>query len=111
MGVGMKKIIRYIIIILALCGVVFSLYKIINWKQDVDDNRETQTEINEYVQVEPENDKFDINFDELSKKNSDTVGYIFVPNTNINYVVVKNLCCSIIQIVIPFTIIFMDNSV
>ena len=85
----MKKIIRYIIIVIALCGIVFSLYKILNWKKDVDDNRETQTEINEYVQVEPEKDEFNINFEELSKKNEDTIAYIYVPNTNINYVVVK----------------------
>ncbi len=85
----MKKIIRYIIIVIALCGVIFSLYKIINWKKDVDENRETQSELNEYVQVEPEKNEYNINFEELLKKNEDTVAYIYVPNTNINYVVVK----------------------
>lgn len=85
----MKKIIRYIVMLVALCGLIFSLYKIINWKKDVDDNKDTQEKIQEYVQVEPEKDEFKIDFDELSKRNSDTIAYVYVPNTNINYVVVK----------------------
>ena len=85
----MKKVIRFIILVLAVCGLCFSLIKIINWKKDVDDNKDTQEQIQEYVQIEPEKDEFNINFDELTKRNSDTIAYVYVPNTNINYVVVK----------------------
>lgn len=85
----MKKIIRFLIMTIAVIGFVFSLIKIINWKKDVDDNKDTQEEIQEFIQVEPEKDEFKIDFEELSKRNSDTIAYVYVPNTNINYVVVK----------------------
>ena len=114
-----KKItnILYIIIILILvCALGFSVYKIINWDKDnknikkqeeqikqitdikeVDETDNKNIEIIKQDEIAKENPYWDfiktplisVNFDELKKKNPDTVGWIKVDNTNINYPVVK----------------------
>ena len=107
------KILVFICLIILLIIFITSSYKIISWYIDnkninkqitliskkteikeVSDNEKTET-------VNPPEDKFDpywdyikiplisVNFDTLLKDNSDTVGWINVSNTNINYPVVK----------------------
>lgn len=82
-----SKIIRIIISLICLCLVIVSSYKIINWYQDTNKSKEIKEEINKYV--EKKDTEYKIDFKELQKKNSDTVAYLKVNNTNINYVVVK----------------------
>ena len=72
---------------ICLFGLIYSLINIINWKKDVAINSKTQKSIEKYIEID-EQDEIEINFDELRKINSDTVGYLEVPNTNIKYVTI-----------------------
>lgn len=82
-----KKIIIIILSLIFVVGIVFSLYKIINWKINVDENKGIQKELNKEVKVVA--DDYKIDFKMLKEKNPDTIAYIRVNNTNIDYVVVK----------------------
>ena len=78
-----------IFIIICLIGLIYSLVNIINWKKDVDDNKDILEEIKENIITNEENDLIKIDFKSLKEKNSDTIAYIKVNGTNIDYVVVK----------------------
>ena len=83
-----------IIIFGILCFVVaiYSTYKIIMWKQNVDRNNTIKEEINELVEIDEKNslkDKYNVDFKSLKEINSDVVAWIKVNGTNIDYVVVK----------------------
>ena len=69
-------------------GIITTIFLISDWKKDVSTNLLIKQEVEKYV-YKDKRDEIEINFDELKKLNSDTVGYIEVPNTNANYVVVK----------------------
>ena len=80
-----KVVIFFILICLVVFG--FSLYHIIKWKLDNNENKEISREISKTVIKK--DDKYDIDFAKLKKENPDTVAYIRVKNTNIDYVVVR----------------------
>lgn len=104
-----KNIFLSIILIILLIIFGFSIYKIIIWYNDNKKVDQLEEEINEKVEItevegeeiNPPEDKFDpywdfikmplinVNFSELVKQNKDTVGWIFVDNSNINYPVVQ----------------------
>ena len=85
----LKKWARVVILILALSGIIYSLYNIIDWKKDNDKNKKAEETVNEFVKIDEEKEEYEVNFDELEKLNSDTIGYIYVPNSGISFVVVK----------------------
>ena len=87
-----KKIVLLIIIIICLIGIVFSSYKIFTWKKDNDRVIEIKEEIYESIIITEDADeiKYSVDFASLKKKNSGTVAYLKVNNTNIDYVVVKS---------------------
>ena len=78
-----------IFIIICLIGLIYSLINIINWKKDVDDNKDILEEIKENITINEENDLIKIDFKSLKEQNSDVIAYIKVNGTNIDYVVVK----------------------
>jgi len=89
-----KKISKYILIIIfiiCLCGLVYSSYEIIKWKLNVDENKEIKKKINISIKKEKKENttKYNIDFKSLKEQNPDTIAYIKVNNTNIDYVVVK----------------------
>ena len=84
-----KKAIRIIIIILASIGLVYSLCHIFLWKKENDDNKKVEDNINEFVKIDDKKEEYEVDFDELSKINPDTIGYIYIPNSGISFVVVK----------------------
>ena len=90
-----RKIINYCIVIvfggLCIFGIIYSLYNIIGWKKNVDDNNYIKQKIDKSINItiEEEKIKSDIDWDSLKKQNSDTIAYIKVNNTNIDYIVVK----------------------
>lgn len=64
---------------------VFTLCKIISWKKNVNANNKINYGlINNYV-----TDTNKINFKDLKKKNKDTIAYLKVEGTNIDYVVLQ----------------------
>ena len=75
--------------IICLIGLVYSLINIINWKKDVDNNKNIVEEIKENITVDEEDDSIKIDFKSLKEQNSDVVAYVKVNGTNIDYVVVK----------------------
>ena len=60
-------------------------------KKDTSDNKNIKKSIEESINItiEDEREKYDINWETLKKQNTDTIAYIKVNNTNINYIVVK----------------------
>lgn len=108
-----KKRLRVIFILLCLVILIFSLFKIFVWHKDNDDTKKITDDLSDSVyerkadkdkseDVNPPSSKSDdywdyikmdmlsANFDVLKKKNSDTIGFIKVNGTNINYPVVQS---------------------
>ncbi len=106
------KLISLIILLIMIPVLVFSTYKIINYlietpkTKDLIKEINDTTEVNEYESDEAEIVKsdekpntpywnfikmklIDVNFDSLKKTNSDTVAWLFVGGTNVNYPVVQ----------------------
>ena len=84
---SLGTIISFLITIICIGGIIYSGINIYLWKQSIDKNANIQDSINERVKTE--NDKIQVDFNKLKKNNPDTVGYLKVNNTNIEYVVVK----------------------
>lgn len=105
-----NKKIRFIVnmfmLILIIC-IFYSSFKIIKWYLDNQDNAKIQEELKENIQVVKTSDEYKdnsksneykdnsisneyiIDFKSLKDINKDTIGYLKVNNTNIDYVVVK----------------------
>ena len=75
--------------IICLIGVIYSLINIINWKKNVNDNKDIHEKIKENITVNEEDNLIKIDFKSLKEQNSDIIAYIKVNGTNIDYVVVK----------------------
>ena len=82
-----KNLILLILFFVCLFGLIYSSYKIINWKVDVDKNNKLKEDINKKIVINEDESK--INFKSLKEKNPDTVAYLKVNNTNIDYIVVQ----------------------
>lgn len=85
----MKKIVVILIYILCLLGIGYSLIHIINWKKDVDSNKNIKDKIDKNIKINKKDKSYKIDFESLKKQNPDTVAYLKVNGTNIDYVVVK----------------------
>ncbi len=80
------------IIIISLLGVIYSSYKIITRKIHLNANNKIQESIVKNITIKeiPGNkEEYSINFKSLKERNKDTVAYLEVNNTNIDYIVVK----------------------
>lgn len=109
---NMKKTIYYLFLLMCIVLLLFSIIKIIMWHKDNYINNKLQDESQKNVterksisekteNINPPKDKnddywdyikmeiLDVDFKELMKKNPDTVGFIKVNGTNINYPVVQ----------------------
>ncbi len=100
-----------IFFILCLIIIIFSLYNIFHWFQDNSNIKKIKSEISDNIHlnqiidkgefVNPDSDLnsnywyyvkfpfYEVNFSILSSKNSDTVAFIHIKNTNIHYPVVQ----------------------
>lgn len=86
-------------VVILLIGIfVFSTIKVIKYTIDNKQNEKIEEEISDLVEYvedidneeqEENNDKYNIDFEALKTKNSDTVGYLKVNGTDIENVVVK----------------------
>ena len=88
-----RTIISLIILFISIVGIVYSTLKIVQWKKNTTDNKELKERINESVTIiedKPEEEpKYIVDFETLKKQNSDTIAYLKVNNTEVDYVVVK----------------------
>ena len=87
---SVKKLIALIFLFIFLGIFVFSAYKISIYLTSAKDTQEIVETLDDYIEVNTDNeDDVKIDFDKLKKTNSDTVAWIRVNNTNINYPVVR----------------------
>ena len=84
-----KKILLIILELLFLITIIISLYKIINWKKDTSENKNIVDKLEKNIKVDKKNNEISVNFENLKKINSDTIAYIKINNTNVDYPVVK----------------------
>lgn len=88
----MKAILNLVIYIMLLSILLYSGIKIYKWYKDNTNNNETTEKIKETVKIEDKDEnkkEYTIDFSKLKEQNSDTVAWIKVNNTNIEYPVVK----------------------
>ena len=89
-----KKLIVFILMIF-FCGLfIFSTVKIIGALLDNRENKTIKDIIDKSITINEDSsikeaDKYKVDFTTLKEKNSDTIAYLKVNNTNIDYVVVK----------------------
>lgn len=88
----MKAILNFVIYIMLLSILLYSGIKIYKWYKDNTNNNEITEKIKETVKIEDKDEnkkEYTIDFSKLKEQNSDTVAWIKVNNTNIEYPVVK----------------------
>lgn len=93
----MKKLtLPFICLLVTILVLLFSLSRIISWFFDNNRTNNTIKLIEEITIIrkndaqEKEEETLAVDFTELRKINNETVGWINVPNTNINYPIVKH---------------------
>lgn len=82
------------LIFCGVCSIIYYSYKIYTWKHDVEDNNKIQKIIEESIITIDDNgtensNDYIIDFAKLKEQNSDTIAYLKVNNTNIDYIVVR----------------------
>ncbi len=94
-GKVLDKIISIIILVVCICGLIYSGRMLYTWIMNNVESNKLITEINSLAKVpdtpEDENPgvEFGIDFEALLAYNSDIVGWIRIPNTSINYALVQ----------------------
>lgn len=93
-----NNVIFFILIVIILTALFFSSYKIINWSLENKETKKLELELKDIFKDENlffiENKWINVslpNMDKLKEINKDTVGYIKINETNVNYPVVKYL--------------------
>ena len=89
-----KAILNLVIYIMLLSILLYSGIKIYKWYKDKTNNNKIAEQIKDTVIVEEKNEdenkkEYKIDFDKLKEQNNETVAWIKVNNTNIEYPVVK----------------------
>ena len=82
------RLVTRILFFIFLVLFIYSGYHIIDWKINNRNNKKINETLHEYISTDS-NEKYNIDFDKLKSINSDTVAYLKVNNTNIDYVVVR----------------------
>lgn len=86
-----KRIISMFLTLICICGIVYSGYHIIQWYMNTNQNKKIKKEISKSIEIVKVKDEEEINidFESLKQQNPDTVAYIKVNNTNIDYIVLR----------------------
>ena len=93
-----RKLLVSTFIIICLMGLIYSSFNIIRWYLNNQENAKIKEKLKESIVVEknenPELDnesieKYKIDFQTLKQQNNDTIAYVKLNNTNIDYIVVK----------------------
>lgn len=99
--IRLKKWVVILFISICLFGLIYSSVSLVIRQISLDKNNKIKKQIENNVNVIKEEkkdeetgeiiteEKYVVNFDELKKQNPDTVAYLKIPNSSINYVVVK----------------------
>ena len=86
-----KTILITLLNLIFVFGIIIAIIYIAKWYLDNKENRELENKLSNAVIIEQENkDKeYNINFEELKALNNETIGWLKVKGTNIEYAVVK----------------------
>ena len=94
-----KDIMIFILLIVFLCMLIYSSFKIVNYIIDSKKNNDVIKDISKSIIVDENNDniendientsKYKIDFNALKEKNSDVVGFLKVKGTDVENIVVK----------------------
>lgn len=92
--IRLKKSVKWLFLYLLLFSIaIFSLLKIFVWGKDNIENNKAKQDIIEDVKIEIKDDQeetyIETDLNKLKERNSDTIAWIQVPNTNINYPVLQ----------------------
>lgn len=90
--INIKKILNLILTLVCIVGIIYSGFHIIEWYRNTQANKKIKNKMEEHIIYSMDddgNEKINIDFKKLKEQNPDTVGYIKINNTNIDYVVVK----------------------
>lgn len=90
----MRKLLRFLLIIICISGIIFSSYKIIERQINLNTNNILRQEISsavEKIELPEGKTKYNIDFEGLKKRNAEVVSYLVVKNTNIDYAVVRGI--------------------
>lgn len=89
-----KNILISILQLIFLSVFIYSSVQIIKWYKDNKETNSLKKELTESISVdtnkESEEEKYNIDFESLKEKNKDTVAFLKVNDTNVEYVVVKS---------------------
>ena len=82
-----KNIVVLLVGIISLLLILYSIINIIDWNSSNKENNDIKKHISKVVKTK--DDETEINWNKLKQENSDTVGYIKIENTKIDYIIVK----------------------
>jgi sortase B len=87
----MKKSVRIVLLVVLGLVFLFSLYKIISYYAEKNENQKITEEVGQYVDIpeEKEEEKITVDFDAMKAVNEDIVAWIYDPGTTINYPIVQ----------------------
>lgn len=88
MYVKWRKVIFKLITFICIIGIIYSGYNLINWKKGVDKSKDLKDEGKEAIKVNYDG-TYNIDYNKILELNKNAVGYLNVPDTNIDYIVVK----------------------
>lgn len=84
---NLKMTIMIISSLICIVGIIYSSIHIFTWLKDTHNNNKIKKEISKNINTNQ--DTIKINFNALKKQNPDTIAYLKVNGTNIDYIVVK----------------------
>lgn len=87
-----KLLITQIIELILVILIIYSGLHILNWYKNSKENKQIINEISKNIKINidaKEDKKYEIDFEELKQKNSDTVAWLKVENTNIEIPIVQ----------------------
>ena len=93
------NIIALIVVLIGIGVIIYSFFNIIKWYLENKENQKIKEELQENIVIKKiENstnkeeviEKYQIDFKALKEQNNETIGYVKVSNTNIDYVVVQH---------------------
>ena len=90
--INLKRIILALMTVFFASMFIYSGWKILGWLKDNKDNRDLKKKTEEAINIKPDEpvkNKYDIDFASLKKHNPNTIAYLEVKGTNIDYIVVR----------------------
>lgn len=89
MKLRLKKSILKVLFLIFVIIFVYSFINILSWHDENKKSKKIDKQLEDLINIDPAKGVFEVDFKSLKEINSDTVAYLIVNGTNINYPVVK----------------------